>query len=1007
MAEPAAYHGGLVAFEGPHDLISTQLRLLPTSSQIAILPSVKEFLELESPDEPFEAYKFVRRVHNAVAKRRETALLFLKDSTPKRKRLVFMNGGTPSAQTVCIRAISRNVTEGDISKAEAIFNDLVKGGVAGLDEYPANSRGSFLDTSVETSEDPITRAMRAADALDRETANLQPSSDIDLTTPASRPRPRSMSLPMYSFADTFGDTAPFYVFGGQSHEENAKDDVHPVDSTHLLGPTPRLAITNFDELERVSGEGFDSDGKPIVPAAPRSPSCIGEAYERDDVFSSSSPNPTGLLDVASPRSDVFSIRSTEPIFIEQASLVRMKSSASSRTLKRSQSIGHLGRSSSRYRDTLMRLKPNENFADEKTSAEKLLSERHSAEKTAAEKVAEGRPVSVVELIEDAEKRESSAKRVDGPKTIYVKAARTNKGLNKALPPPPPTEKRARKRKHAKSRSKYVDRGTDAEDFSVNETPFRPVLPFYEDLVIHFKDDSPDPILEYMIKAFREGIYPVALPSPVSPGASTADGNTSTLQTPTWQAAEPEVAQLTSTAKVTTEEYDPFSYQGLTYTAKPVQPFTRTVIRSALPTPAHTPPPTLSESEDKFHDFNAVHGQTAVAMQNSLRSVLNIYFPPKGRGFSQFNFPLLPEMDALWKPIFRDVEPGGSPRKDNRRIDQILAIGSQRGVKKTFVSGVTSQLEKLGTKSSGVSRTGRLDFRYLIANAMQSFTAQPLANQTHDNPFTNSYLLATLIIPHLETFFAAHSEVRFLLLEYPPDHLATILALQKLVGVDLMKVAQVIDAQAKEPLPFTHVRGSSLGRVSTVSDLASSTSSLQSKGSRSGASTSSRDGLAVSKANLLLTSTATETEVATFISTIWKILINISKFYLPEESKKPEDGGIKNKRQSGNFSAFPQASTSPPMSPPSSSGRKTNNGTSGSIRASVRPSSIAETIMSRRFKSRRGDKKTVGDGASILTVDMDYESDLDLEERRLMPMFLKKNQVRKGNSRKALKFLGLA
>ncbi|KAJ0304203.1 hypothetical protein COL5a_005337 [Colletotrichum fioriniae] len=1008
MAEPAEYHGGLVAFEGPHDLVSTQLRLLPTSSQIAILPSVKEFLEPESPDEPFEARKFVRRVHNAVTKRRDTALEFLKDSTPKRKRLVFMNGGTPSAQTVCIRAISRNETEGDISKAEAIFNDLVKGGVAGLED-PVNSSGSFLDISEEMSEDPITRAMRAADALDRETANLQPSSDIDLTTPAGRPRPRSMSLPMYSFADTFGDMASFYVFGGQFSEDHIKEEGQVKAATQYHGPTPRLAITNFDELERVSGEGFDSDGKPIVTAPPRSPSCVGEAYERDDVSSSSSPNAPALLDVASPRSDVFSIRSTEPIYIEQASLVRMKSSASSRTLKRSQSISHLHRSNSRYRDTLMRLKPKEQSAAEKSHNEKP-SAGHlllSAEKTAAEKVAEGRPVSVVELIEDAEKRESSAKRVEGPKTIYVKAARPNRGVNKALPPPPPSEKRLRKRRHTKSRSKYVDRGTDAEDVELNETPFRPVLPFYEDLVIHFKDDSPDPILEYMIKAFREGVYPVTLPSSASSGTSTADGDRSTPQTPTWQLAEPEVTQFTSTTKVSTEEYDPFSYQGPTYTAKPVQSFTRTVIRSALPTPAHTPPPTVSESEDKFHDFNAVHGQTAVAMQNSLRSVLNIYFPPKGRGFSQFNFPLLPEMDALWKPIFRDVEPGGSPRKDNRRIDQILAIGAQRGVKKTFVSGVTSQLEKLGTKSSGVSRTGRLDFRYLIANAMQSFTAQPLANQTQDNPFTNSYLLATLIIPHLETFFAAHSEVRFLILDYPPDHLATILALQKLVGVDLMKVAQVIDAQAKEPLPFTHVRGSSLGRISNVSDLASSSSSLQSKGSRSAASTSSRDGLAVSKANLLLTSTATEAEVATFVSTIWKILINISKFYLPEESKKLEESSVKSKRQSGNFSAFPQASMSPPMSPPSSSGRKAANRASGSIRTSARPSSIAETILSRRFKSRRGDRKTVGDAASILTVDMDYESDLDLEERRLMPMFLKKNQVRKGNSRKALKFLGLA
>jgi len=419
--------------------------------------------------------------------------------------------------------------------------------------------------------------------------------------------------------------------------------------------------------------------------------------------------------------------------------------------------------------------------------------------------------------------------------------------------------------------------------------------------------------------------------------------------------------------------------------------------SALPTPAHTPPPTIPEPEDKFRDFKAVKGQTAVAVQNSLRSVLNIYFPPNGRGYSQFGFPLLPEMEGLWKPIFRETDLDENLGKDSRRIDLILAVGAQRGVKKPFVSGVVSQLEKLGSKPNGICRTGRLDFRYLIANAMQSFTAQPLAKQTHDNPFSNSYFLATLIVPHLETYLAAHSEVRFLLLDYPPDHLATVLALQKLVGVDMMKVAQVIDAAAKEPLPFTHARGSSLGRVSP------SSSSVQLKDSKAGASAPSRDGLAVSKANLLLASTATEKEVATFVSTVRTLLISISKFYLP-------DKGSKNlgKLRTGNPSPITQQTMSPPISPLSTRSRR-HIRTTSSARSSPRTSSVTDNILVRRLKSRRGgdSRPGLGDDGSIMTVDMEFESDLDLEERRLMPMFLKKNHMRKGNSRKALKFLGLA
>ncbi|TEA20142.1 hypothetical protein C8034_v007883 [Colletotrichum sidae] len=985
MAESVDYHGGLVAFEGPGDLVSTQLRLLPTSSQIAILPSVKEFLEPEDPDQPFETRKFIKRVHNAVAKRRETALAFLKESTPRRKRLVFMNGGTPSAQTVCIRAISRNEAGGDISKAEAIFNEIVKGGVAGLDEHPATSRGSFLDTEEDIMEDPITKAMREADELDRETANLQPPSEIDLTVPSGRPR--SMSLPMYSYADTFGDAAPFYVFGEQSTEDNPDNVEEPIKM--VAASAPKLAITNFDDLEKFAALDFNFEIKPTPtpPAPPRSPSCIGETYAADDMFPAVSPNPSGMLDVASPRSDVFSIRSTEPIIIEQASLVRMKSSASAMSLARSQSVDRIHRSNSRYRDTLMRLKDQEKAATKKD-----------------------RRTSVMELVEDVERvRKTKPRPVGAPKTVYVKPAR----LNKSLPPPP----RSPAPDPKDLKATYVDRGTDAGDFSSKETPFQPVLPFSEDLVIHFKDESPDPILEYMIRAFREGVYPIGLPSST---ASVTEVAPSIPHTPTWKVEDspvPSVAQIVPPiaehADEEIDEYDPFSYKDPAYLSKQLHPVSRTMTTSTLPTPAHTPPPTVSEPEDKFHEFTTVHCQTAVAMQNSLRSVLNIYFPPKSRGFSQFKFPLLPEMEGLWKPIFRDIEPGGSPRKDNHRVDQILAIGSQKGVKKTFMSSITSQLEQLGTKSSGISRTGRLDFRYLIATAMQSFTAQPLANQTHDNPFNNSYLLATLIVPHLETYFAAHSECRFLLLDYPPDHLATVLALQKLVGVDLMKVAQVIDTEAKEPLPFNHVRGGSVGHTSTKSGVASSSGSLQSKTSTAAASASSPDSVAVSKANFLLTSKATETEIATFVSTILNILVTVSRFYIPEcgmGAARGSGGSARGKRTSGTFAPFAhqsQSPISPPMSPPSLGSRRTGN-RSVSIKTSGRPSSVAETIKSRGIKVRRGEKKTAGDGSSVLTVDMDYESDLDLEERRLMPMFLKKTQARnKGNSRKALKFLGLA
>ncbi|PNH50557.1 hypothetical protein VD0003_g6623 [Verticillium dahliae] len=82
-------------------------------------------------------------------------------------------------------------------------------------------------------------------------------------------------------------------------------------------------------------------------------------------------------------------------------------------------------------------------------------------------------------------------------------------------------------------------------------------------------------------------------------------------------------------------------------------------------------------------------------------------------------------------------------------------------------------------------------------------------------------------------------------------------------------------------------------------------------------------------------------------------------------------------------------------------------------------SFAETVKtnkssrSRRAKSRKSGG-TFGpatdcttDSTSVFTFNLEDDSDYDQEERRLMPIFMSKPHLKKGNSHKALKFLGLA
>lgn len=121
------------------------------------------------------------------------------------------------------------------------------------------------------------------------------------------------------------------------------------------------------------------------------------------------------------------------------------------------------------------------------------------------------------------------------------------------------------------------------------------------------------------------------------------------------------------------------------------------------------------------------------------------------------------------------------------------------------------------------------------------------------------LLATLIIPFLETYMAVHSEMGFLLLEYPPEHLATVLAMQSLIGDDLLQVAGILDDTAD-----------GLG-----------TSCCVTNGGSEEVQANAPKVPSFSKANFVLTSSATESEIATLIAAIWKILVDRSPFYIPD------------------------------------------------------------------------------------------------------------------------------
>ncbi|KAK6193170.1 inducible alternative oxidase 2 [Pestalotiopsis sp. IQ-011] len=1036
-----SYHGSIIALEGSGDAVSTQLRLLPSSPKILILPPLQQFMGGDGDDSSFDAQSYILRTHEACCTRIEKAHAFLRDSTVDNKRLVFMNGGTASARMNCIASIGKHSQGGDISKAESTFEELVRHGVAGLQKGGHNSEDKpdspttapppsrKTATPKDEYADRMAEAIRAADALYRETASLQPNNDLDLFATNHQ---RSKSAPIHPKVDDSAETTTLYTFVARDLADEAifvperpSCDTAKVPHGNNLIPQPLNLPTGLEAFKPRAILDNSILHQMVDQSSPR--------WAKKQYRKSYTPSTPAMDDVFSPQSGTFgSLPKTPTVVFGEARLVDVRTSPSSRK-------------SQQHTRTSTLLSQSDDNSDSDTALSyhrrklPLRVEDHP-EPVANTSVMSNRtnlrrpPPLSLDLTTFASVKERG---------IYV-----DKGTS-------PSPRLSAIESPQIDRSSYIDRGVDAADelsllsaavLSDDETTFGAALPLYEDLVIHLDDESDDTPLRRVFADLLSHLYP----STVSGKERTTEGGVATSVSNSNPVIDVKFCNPDSTLSpaCSTDDYDHplFETHGnYLELLSPGHPRTGKVknkkgVVDAPPTPARTPPFSATAPHKSLHEIKANKSTTAIGVQNSLRLILNIYFSPNEPGYKQFIFPLLPELSSMWKPVFREAEEGIT-KKDNRKIDLILAIGAQKGVQKDFVSAVAASLENLATKPSGVTRSGRLDLKYLIAKAMQSYTCLPLAKQTRDNPFTNPKFLATLMVPHLETYLAAHNETRFLILEYPAEHHATVLALQKLVGTDLLKVTGIVsadspEAQATSKSPSPISRSADLGRPSLSSRYST----------RSVAETP-----LISQANFVLASSATNSEIATLISTIWKILIEISPYYIPEVS--PRSASSMEHRLSYINLVNPTASQttlsneSAPLAraramvqpqeapsgvatseavnltPTPTTPKKGTKRSSLSIRSSKskRLTNSPRTRLQKLIASERGATTAVaGEGVMISTspvsskhnssyfdVSEDEDGWLYQHERKYVPMFIRKPDIRKGNSRKALKFLGLA
>ena len=196
--------------------------------------------------------------------------------------------------------------------------------------------------------------------------------------------------------------------------------------------------------------------------------------------------------------------------------------------------------------------------------------------------------------------------------------------------------------------------------------------------------------------------------------------------------------------------------------------------------------------------------------------------------------------------------------------------------------------------------------------MEAFTSQSLSAQAGGNPFSQPSLLAELIIPYIESYRSTADPRELVVLQYPSYYLSTIIALRELLGYPSLHVAAIVNGatilQSQLPIKRSNSAISPRRKTSTRrSDRLASPSVHSQTRSNDTPQASAALQTPFSKADFLLSNTATENEISIFISSLSKDLTQNYSFYAPDT---PLD------TSSPSSPTMSSASSHPPYTPPS-------------------------------------------------------------------------------------------
>jgi hypothetical protein len=703
--------GKLVALEGDVDTISTQLRLLPPSQKILVLPSFVDSLPPQSTQHSFDARAFIRNVYLAFAERTDTAQSFLKYSSPSQPRVVFMNGGSVCARSSCILKISENITNGDLHEAELVFNEIAQHGVANI--LAEDETDNELEILKPNGAEDYVQELGLGEADSRKSLEVGRPENLTLKPKTATDELERQAVAIQSKIDSFQEVY-------HTPQQHSSDSA----ITGTASDIPELQLNSSKQPRQQHSALTNANGLPVGPnqadnagemvSNTRDSLCFLESrshHGRRHSFTETRKSCFFEDNVEDGDSDsddgLFSLSPTPGVIFGEAELVDMHTGSNEKELRRVKSADTIYTSISSWPKTTQ-------------SIPTLL--RHT---TSAFLL--GRPVSSVGF--GAQSFQTL------PKRTFTRASQTT---IKRSPPPTRTPSTIYENDGQAAGPTLMDRGTDtADDILVkdqyDEDEYEEYISFFplvEDLVIQFTDSSRNQVLDSVIRSYRDGSYPLSPPStetipsrsssrPLPESLDRAEdtyrsngGNDPAHFSPV---SSPVQSEVDNPGYESRHSYDPYSsdsrpLSGMDLKLAPPGRLARADSGVQMPDPPSpkfsiTTPP--NEPIDKFVELSTVDSTGTILLQDSLRRLFSVHLPAGDPGYRQHNFTVSPEADRLWKPVFRNDETS-SVNSESNTVDQIICLGCETGVRKEFFNQISGHIERLGMKKDSVSRSAKLD-----------------------------------------------------------------------------------------------------------------------------------------------------------------------------------------------------------------------------------------------------------------------------------------------------------